>query len=218
MPAGLGRYANAIAELQDGVASLMDATTARNKGPDTIPGVRQLLEKKEGVFRKNMMGKRVNFAARSVISPDPYLAPDEIGVPPPIARGLLYPEPVTPHNIDILRQAVINGRSGALPGASAVEGADGRVVDLSRLDASARKALAKLLASGTAGGGDAGVGTRPKVVYRTLMDGDILLVNRQPSLHRPSIMAHPARLLSGERGWIPARHCTLSQSGHRAFA
>jgi DNA-directed RNA polymerase beta' subunit len=36
-------------------------------------GVRQQLEKKEGLFRKNMMGKRVNYAARSVISPDPYI-------------------------------------------------------------------------------------------------------------------------------------------------
>ena len=62
-------------------------------------GIRQQLEKKEGLFRKNMMGKRVNFAARSVISPDPYLAAGEIGVPPYFAARLSFPERVTPWNV-----------------------------------------------------------------------------------------------------------------------
>ena len=62
-------------------------------------GIRQQLEKKEGLFRKNMMGKRVNFAARSVISPDPYLAAGEIGVPPYFAVRLSFPERVTPWNV-----------------------------------------------------------------------------------------------------------------------
>lgn len=44
-------------------------------------GIRQVLEKKEGLFRMNMMGKRVNFACRSVISPDPYIGTHEIGIP-----------------------------------------------------------------------------------------------------------------------------------------
>ena len=55
-------------------------------------GICQLLEKKEGIFRQKMMGKRVNFACRSVISPDPYLAVNEIGVPPYFAVRLTYPE------------------------------------------------------------------------------------------------------------------------------
>ena len=55
-------------------------------------GICQLLEKKEGVFRQKMMGKRVNFACRSVISPDPYLAVNEIGIPPYFALRLTYPE------------------------------------------------------------------------------------------------------------------------------
>lgn len=54
-------------------------------------GIRQQLEKKEGLFRKNMMGKRVNFAARSVISPDPFIGAGEIGVPPYFATRLSYP-------------------------------------------------------------------------------------------------------------------------------
>lgn len=64
-------------------------------------GIRQILEKKEGLFRKNMMGKRVNFAARSVISPDPYLASGEIGVPPYFAKRLSFPERVTPWNVRV---------------------------------------------------------------------------------------------------------------------
>lgn len=66
-----------------------------------VQGIRQQLEKKEGLFRKNMMGKRVNFAARSVISPDPYLAAGEIGVPPYFAVRLSFPERVTPWNVEV---------------------------------------------------------------------------------------------------------------------
>lgn len=69
----------------------------------------KLIEKKEGLFRMNMMGKRVNYAARSVISPDPYIDVDEIGIPETFAKKLTYPQPVTPWNIKELRQAVING-------------------------------------------------------------------------------------------------------------
>lgn len=71
-----------------------------------VQGIRQILEKKEGLFRKNMMGKRVNFAARSVISPDPYLASGEIGVPPYFAKRLSFPERVTPWNVRV-SQAVL---------------------------------------------------------------------------------------------------------------
>ena len=60
-----------------------------------MQGIRQQLEKKEGLFRKNMMGKRVNFAARSVISPDPYIGTGEIGVPPYFAKRLSFPEKVS---------------------------------------------------------------------------------------------------------------------------
>lgn len=55
-------------------------------------GICQLLEKKEGLFRQKLMGKRVNYACRSVISPDPYLAVNEIGIPPYFALRLTYPE------------------------------------------------------------------------------------------------------------------------------
>lgn len=93
-------------ELQDAVNSLID----RDKNPvqgaaakRNEEGIKQKLEKKEGLFRKNMMGKRVNFAARSVISPDPNIETNEIGVPPVFARKLTYPEPVTSHNFKDLQ-------------------------------------------------------------------------------------------------------------------
>ena len=56
-----------------------------------------------------MMGKRVNYAARSVISPDPYINTDEIGIPQVIAKRLTYPQPVTDWNAQELRQMVMNG-------------------------------------------------------------------------------------------------------------
>lgn len=62
------------------------------KADKETDGICQLLEKKEGIFRQKMMGKRVNFACRSVISPDPYLAVNEIGIPPYFALRLTYPE------------------------------------------------------------------------------------------------------------------------------
>ena len=77
--------------LQQHTCALIDSSTADNPAN---PGVRQQLEKKEGLFRKNMMGKRVNFAARSVISPDPYISAGEIGIPPYFAKRLSFPEQV----------------------------------------------------------------------------------------------------------------------------
>jgi DNA-directed RNA polymerase I subunit RPA1 len=66
--------------------------------------VKQLLERKEGLFRMNMMGKRVNFTCRSVISPDPNIGTHEIGIPDRFAKVLTYPEPITPWNVAELRQ------------------------------------------------------------------------------------------------------------------
>ena len=183
-----------------------------------------------------MMGKRVNYAARSVISPDPRLLPREVGIPPYFAVRLSVPERVTEANAKELRKAV---RSGARehPGALAVEDEQGRVVSLIGLTAAKRDALARSLlarkssavvvgkgASAAAkmapgGGGkvSAAAGAtspspaaaatsssfdpaaRSKIVYRHLRDGDVVLTNRQPTLHRPGLVAHRCRVLSGER-------------------
>jgi DNA-directed RNA polymerase I subunit RPA1 len=198
-------------ELQNMVNGLMDSTKMQTGGAgDAANGIRQLLEKKEGMFRKNMMGKRVNFAARTVISPDPFLRVDQVGVPLRFAKRLSFKQAVTPWNVHALRKAVVNGPD-IWPGATHVEDETGNVVDLSIKTAAQREAIAKLLlklapdavtpidpsgggpaaahfleidrpaaAAGAAAGGLQGVGV--KRVWRHLQDGDIVLMNRQVSV------------------------------------
>ena len=74
-------------------------------------GLQQLIEKKEGIFRMNMMGKRVNYAARSVISPDPYIGLGEIGIPPYFAERLSFPEHVNAHNAEMLSKKLVEGKA-----------------------------------------------------------------------------------------------------------
>jgi DNA-directed RNA polymerase I subunit RPA1 len=185
-------------QLQDVVNSLIDRD--RNPiqgaaGKKNEDGIKQKLEKKEGLFRKNMMGKRVNFAARSVISPDPNIETNEIGVPPVFAKKLTYPEPVTSHNFKEMQQAVINGVD-KWPGAAAIENENGQVISLRMKTPDERLALAnQLLASSSSSAS----GARNKKVHRHLTNGDVVLMNRQPTLHKPSIMGHRARVLPGEK-------------------
>src|SRR6201990_3018594 len=84
-----------------------------------VRGFVQRLKGKQGRFRGNLSGKRVDFSGRTVISPDPNLRIDEVAVPERVARILTYPERVTPHNIDVLRKAVRNGPD-VYPGANYV--------------------------------------------------------------------------------------------------
>ncbi|TCD69860.1 hypothetical protein EIP91_005937 [Steccherinum ochraceum] len=197
-----------LVQMQHGVNSFMDSS--KNPAPvrqGKLPpaGVKQLLEKKEGLFRKNMMGKRVNYAARSVISPDVNIEPNEIGIPPVFARKLTFPEPVTPANFHEMRALVIAGPR-AYPGATMVEFEDGHLQFLEKLTVEQRTAIANQLL--TPQGGDHG-SNRPglytrmasvnKKVYRHLRDGDQLILNRQPTLHKPSMMVHKARVLHGEK-------------------
>ncbi|KAI9145358.1 hypothetical protein BKA69DRAFT_1050972, partial [Paraphysoderma sedebokerense] len=190
--------------LQSNVNGLMDSTKAGTYvggGKQPPSGIRQILEKKEGLFRKHMMGKRVNYAARSVISPDPWIETSEIGIPPVFASKLTYPEPVTPHNYTKLRQAVINGPN-EWPGASHVQLENGYLQDLGVMSKENRIALANQLMTPQ----QQFFSDQPsyhqntnKKVLRHLQNGDILLLNRQPTLHKPSIMAHRARILPGEK-------------------
>ncbi|EMD40913.1 hypothetical protein CERSUDRAFT_131304 [Gelatoporia subvermispora B] len=197
-----------LIHLQDDVNSFIDSS--KNPAPvrqGKLPpaGVKQGLEKKEGLFRKHMMGKRVNYAARSVISPDVNIEPSEIGIPPVFARKLTFPEPVTPFNFHELRQYVITGPRG-YPGATMVEYEDGHLQFLDKLTVEQRTAIANQLLTpqeGNHGSSRLGLGTRTaavnKKVYRHLLDGDILILNRQPTLHKPSMMCHKARVLQGEK-------------------
>ena len=189
---------NVWVRLQDSVNTLID----RDRNPMqvaaaklNVEGIKQKLEKKEGLFRKNMMGKRVNFAARSVISPDPNIETNEIGVPPVFAKKLTYPEPVTNHNFYELKEAVLNGVE-KWPGAAAIENENGQVINLRTKNFEERQALANQL---LAPSNTSVTGARNKKVHRHLNNGDIVLMNRQPTLHKPSIMAHRARVLPGEK-------------------
>lgn len=189
---------NAWVRVQEAVNSLIDSDRNPIQGAaakQNADGIKQKLEKKEGLFRKNMMGKRVNFAARSVISPDPNIETNEIGVPPVFAKKLTYPEPVTNHNFYELKEAVLNGVD-KWPGAAAIENENGQVINLRTKNFEERQALANQL---LAPSNTSVTGARNKKVHRHLNNGDIVLMNRQPTLHKPSIMAHRARVLPGEK-------------------
>jgi DNA-directed RNA polymerase I subunit RPA1 len=188
----------ACVRLQDSVNSLIDRD--RNPirgaaGKRNEDGIKQKLEKKEGLFRKNMMGKRVNYAARSVISPDPNIETSEIGVPPVFAKKLTYPEPVTSHNFREMQQAVINGID-KWPGAAAIENENGQIINLKNKSVEDRVALANQLLAPSSHNY---TGMGGKKVHRHLGNGDVVLMNRQPTLHKPSIMGHRARVLPGEK-------------------
>ena len=77
----------------------------------------------------NLMGKRVDFSARTVITPDPNLALDQVGVPKSIAQNLTFPEIVTPFNIDKLQQLVAKGNN-QYPGAKYIVRENGERIDL----------------------------------------------------------------------------------------
>ncbi|XP_043584606.1 DNA-directed RNA polymerase I subunit RPA1 [Bombus pyrosoma] len=187
---------NAWQNLQINVDHLMDRDMNRTADSANCQGLKQVIEKKEGIIRMHMMGKRVNFAARSVITPDPNLNIDEIGIPEAFAMKLTYPTPVTPWNVVQLRQLVLNGPN-IHPGAVMVEHEDGSIQRISNTNAVQREAIAKrlLTTSDKANKFFKGI----KIIHRHLQNGDILLLNRQPTLHKPSIMAHKARILKGEK-------------------
>lgn len=169
--------------LQDTVNILFDSTKAARK-EDKLKGIKQLLEKKQGIYRMKIMGKRVNYAGRSVISPDPMIASSEVGIPLCIAQKLFYTEIVTPFNKSKLRDLVRNGNK-KYPGASMVK-SEGRNISLDVVKEEYRMTLADKLKEGDK-------------VMRHMLSGDILLVNRQPTLHKSSIMSHKARVLTGEK-------------------
>jgi len=154
---------------------------AKRRSGSPLRTLAQRLKGKEGRFRNNLSGKRVDFSARTVISPDPYLSINEVGVPVEVAMNLTVPVRVTPWNVDELRRYVLNGPF-KYPGANYVIEPNGRRLDL-RYNKDL-KAVAEALKPGF-------------VVERHLMDGDIVLFNRQPSLHRMSIMAHVVKVLPG---------------------
>ncbi|NON62937.1 DNA-directed RNA polymerase subunit A' [Acidianus sp. RZ1] len=155
--------------------------TSKHRSGRPLRTLAQRLKGKEGRFRGNLSGKRVDFSARTVISPDPNISIDEVGVPEDVAKVLTVPERVTKWNIERLREYVINGPE-KWPGANYVIKADGKRIDLRYVKD--RKEFASTLTPGF-------------VVERHLIDQDVVIFNRQPSLHRISMMAHRVKVLPG---------------------
>ncbi|MFB0557740.1 MAG: DNA-directed RNA polymerase subunit A' [Candidatus Bathyarchaeia archaeon] len=152
---------------------------ARHRSGRTLKSLAQRLKGKEGRFRGNLSGKRVDYSARTVISPDPNLDINEVGVPVHIAIRLTVPDIVTERNIVEMRRLIINGPYKH-PGALYIVRPDNKRIRLEFV--ADRTIVADAIEPGF-------------VVERHLKDGDIALFNRQPSLHRMSIMAHRVRVL-----------------------
>lgn len=168
--------------LQYHVATYMDndiagQPRALQKSGRPVKAIRARLKGKEGRLRGNLMGKRVDFSARTVITGDANISLDEVGVPRSIARVLTYPETVTPYNISHLHKLVENGPNEH-PGAKYVIRTDGTRIDLRHH----KRAAAINLEYGWK-------------VERHLIDGDFIIFNRQPSLHKESMMGHRVRVM-----------------------
>ena len=167
---------------------------ALTRGGRPMKTLRQRLSGKEGRIRNNLMGKRVDFSARSVISPDANLSIEELGVPKKIAMNLTFPEVVNKYNINKLYQLVRNGNK-IYPGARSIKSVnDGRQrAILDDIEHIGKNGLIETITRDTSkiilNFGD--------TVNRHLVNGDIVLFNRQPSLHKMSMMAHKVRVMEG---------------------
>lgn len=153
---------------------------ARHRSGQPLKTLASRIKSKEGRIRHNLAGKRTNFSARTVISPDPKIDINEVGVPQSIAMKLTVPERVTKWNIDYLKTFIEKG-SDNYPGSNYIIRPDGK---RKRITNETKEALLEEIQPGF-------------IVERHLMDGDIALFNRQPSLHRMSMMCHRVRVLPG---------------------
>jgi DNA-directed RNA polymerase subunit A' len=164
--------------LQYHVTTFMDneisgTPPARHRSGRPLKTLSQRLKGKEGRFRGSLSGKRVNFSARTVISPDPTLSLNEVGVPERVATEMTQTMNVNERNLEKARRYVANGPGGH-PGANYVRRHDGRRLKVTEKNC---EELAQKVEPGWE-------------VSRHLIDGDVVIFNRQPSLHRMSIMAH----------------------------
>ena len=167
--------------LQYYIATLVDnkipgvAAVAQRSGRP-LKAIKERLNGKSGRVRGNLMGKRVDFSARSVITPDPNLSINELGVPLKVAKNLTKPVIVTAKNKNYLRKLILNGPD-VHPGAKIYERKNGDCISLRYVD---RDSINLEL-------GD--------IVHRHMLNGDAILFNRQPTLHRMSMMCHIVRVM-----------------------
>ena len=152
------------------------ADSLRQRSGRPLQCITGRLNSKGGRIRGNLMGKRVDFSARSVITGDPNLSIRQLGVPMKIAMNITKPITVNDRNRDFLMRLVQNGPE-AYPGAKILERKNGENISLRYVDR-----LSIRLENGD-------------IVHRHMMDGDAVLFNRQPSLHRMSMMCHIAKIM-----------------------
>jgi len=168
--------------LQYYLATLVDnkipgvASVAQRSGRP-LKSIKDRLNGKGGRMRANLMAKRVDFSARSVITADPNISIKELGIPMKIAKNITKPVIVNRINRAFLMKLVQNGPD-VHPGAKILERKNGDSITLRYVD---RKSI--VLEDGD-------------IVHRHMMDGDPILFNRQPTLHRMSMMCHIARIMS----------------------
>ena len=168
--------------LQYHIATLVDnelpgVAQSVHRSGRPLKAIRQRLKGKDGRIRNNLMGKRVDFSGRSVITPDPNIELDELGVPLAIASNLTYPEIINDYNRDKMVELLNNGVN-QYPGIKMIiqNGIKKTITERNILDIELNN-------------GD--------IVHRHLMDGDYVLFNRQPSLHRMSMMGHRVKVMKG---------------------
>jgi len=152
---------------------------ARHRSGQPLKTITERIKGKEGRIRKNLAGKRVNYSARTVISPDPNLKLNEVGVPLDVANVLTVAEKVTTLNMKRMKKLIM---AKGYPGANYILRPDGK---RKRITDDLREDLQNEIEPGY-------------TVERHLIDGDIVLFNRHPSLHRASLMAHFVRVLPGK--------------------
>ncbi|MBI3334865.1 hypothetical protein HYZ97_05245 [Candidatus Pacearchaeota archaeon] len=150
---------------------------ARHRSGQPLKTITERIKGKEGRIRQNLAGKRVNYSARTVVSPDPFISINEVGVPYEIARIITVAETVTTTNLEVMKELIRKGET--YPGANYVVRTDGK---RKRITEELKEELCKEIQPGYK-------------IERHLRDGDIVLFNRHPSLHKQSLMAHYVRVL-----------------------
>ncbi len=158
--------------------SVSQVPPARHRSGQPLKTIVERIKGKEGRIRHNLAGKRVNFSSRSVISPDPFIALNEIGIPLEIAKVLTVSEMATKTNIENLKSIVMSTK---YPCANYIIRPDGKKKQITD---ELREELVEELSPGY-------------IVERQLQEGDIVLFNRHPSLHRASLMAHYVKIMPG---------------------
>ncbi len=161
---------------------------ARHRSGQPLKTITERIKGKQGRIRHNLAGKRVNFSSRTIISPDPYIDLNDVGIPLEIAKVLTVPERITTSNADILKKKV---EKTTYPAASSIVRPDGK---RKRITEELRDQLREELDLGY-------------LVERHIQDNDIVLFNRHPSLHRMSLMGHFVKVLPGRTFRIHPATC-----------